>query len=515
MRSTRARRRPRRHPATVAGGLSLLALWGLLAGCQMLQPSAWSTVPESEAHPFLLRIAVTGQRYAFHRPWEQRQPATRRTIGVLLPDGKVLATARPLADARHIELEKIGDEAKCRAAVTAIDYEADLALLTCGDADFLAGMKAVDVAARATPGDRLQLLQAEPRGRVPRTPVVLNAVELKPYPHGNHFLVYRLNGVLQRPLGHATLPVRRGRRLVGLLKTHDRSTQSIDLIPAPLIQHFLADAANGRYDGFPLSGVNYTATEDPQLRRFLGLKDVDGGVLLEKVFTGSAAARAGLKSGDVLLAIDGQAVTSRGEYSDPLYGRLPIGHLIRCGYQVGDTVRFDILRDGKRRFARLTLARRTTDDYLVPPYVHDRPPRYYILGGLVFQELTVPYLQDYGKDWTLKAPVHLLYFHRHQFDLPHQPGDKVVLLSSILPTAYTDGYEMLRDIVVTRINGRKIRRLDDIPAALARDSGPFYRIELDRPPGVIFLDPAEIPEIDRQVQKRYHVPQLVNLGAAP
>ncbi len=43
----------------------------------------------------------------------------------------------------------------------------------------------------------------------------------------------------------------------------------------------------------------------------------------------------------------------------------------------------------------------------VPPYVSGAGPTTSIMGGLVFQELTRPYLASWG-DWTRRAPPRLL-----------------------------------------------------------------------------------------------------------
>jgi len=51
----------------------------------------------------------------------------------------------------------------------------------------------------------------------------------------------------------------------------------------------------------------------PQLREFFGVKS--GGVLVASVDAGSAAAKAGLKAGDVITAIDGATVSSPAEFN--------------------------------------------------------------------------------------------------------------------------------------------------------------------------------------------------------
>ena len=46
----------------------------------------------------------------------------------------------------------------------------------------------------------------------------------------------------------------------------------------------------------------------------------------------------------------------------------------------------------------------------IPAYVYGRGPDYAVFGGLVFQELTVPYLSTFG-DWQRRGPPRLLIAH--------------------------------------------------------------------------------------------------------
>ncbi|MGH7380267.1 MAG: DegQ family serine endoprotease [Candidatus Methylomirabilales bacterium] len=75
----------------------------------------------------------------------------------------------------------------------------------------------------------------------------------------------------------------------------------------------------------------------------LGLSD-DRGALVSEVVTGSPAAAAGLKPGDVIVALDGQPVADARDLPRLVAGR-----------PVGSTVQVTFLRAGKRQTVRLTL----------------------------------------------------------------------------------------------------------------------------------------------------------------
>jgi S1-C subfamily serine protease len=79
----------------------------------------------------------------------------------------------------------------------------------------------------------------------------------------------------------------------------------------------------------------------PDYRKSLGLGDDVQGALVSQVTEGSAAARAGIQTGDVITSVRGQPVKGAAEL------RNTIGML-----KVGDSVDINLLRDGKPR--RLT-----------------------------------------------------------------------------------------------------------------------------------------------------------------
>jgi hypothetical protein len=179
---------------------------------------------------------------------------------------------------------------------------------------------------------------------------------------------------------------------------------------------------------------------------------------------------------------------------------------------VGQSVTYKIFRNGKEITFDVFPNRLSPGAFLVPPYIIDAAPRYYILGGLVLQELSAPYLREYGKKWSVNAPVHLVYYEANQDAMEKNGREKIVFLSSVLPTSYTIGYDRLANLVVKRINNKDIYKLEDVLDALKRPVDGFHKVEFEQRPKVIYLDPMEIPNIDMQVRQRYNLPALENLN---
>ena len=53
-----------------------------------------------------------------------------------------------------------------------------------------------------------------------------------------------------------------------------------------------------------------------------------------------------------------------------------------------------------------------------------------------------------------------------------------MLLSSVLPDAANLGFQDLRDLIVSRVDGRAVGSLDDVRAAVRSPEGAFHVVEL-------------------------------------
>ncbi len=457
----------------------------------------------------VVRVNVTTQSWDFHRPWGKRQPFTRRAIGSVLPGNRVLVTADLVANLTYLELENPEGGRKVPASVEAVDYEANLALLkTDAESDLLTGAPGLEIVESKT-GDQLSVWQLENNGRLLVTKGPMTTAEMAAYPVDGGFLIYRVTVQLQGRDNSFTLPVVNGGKLTGVLMGYEAQSTNANIIPAPVIQHFLKDVAGGKYAGFPRIGYSFSATRDPALRRYAKIPDdVTGGVYITDTMKGGAAEAAGLIKGDVLVRVDDFAVDQDGNFDDAAYGKIPVAHLFNVHHFVGDKVKLQILRDGERKSLEATLTHRAPSSYVSDPYIIDRRPRFVVVGGLILQELSRQYLKDFGNDWLRRAPERLIYWDRFQGELFADGPRKLVFLSRVLPTSATVGYEELNHLLVTKINGVALQSLDDVPKALEKPVDGFHKIEFEEDPKTIYLDAAEIQKTERAVQMQYRLPAL-------
>ena len=113
-------------------------------------------------------------------------------------------------------------------------------------------------------------------------------------------------------------------------------------IPSNLVRLFVQSAISGKQVARPWLGAKLEAVTR-EIAEALGLER-NSGAFVERVYRQSPALAAGLKTGDVILAVDGK------EVADP---RALIYRLTTMG--VGGRARLDIVRDGKRFSADVAL----------------------------------------------------------------------------------------------------------------------------------------------------------------
>ncbi len=475
--------------------------------------AAPGTRPAGKTEFSVVRVNSTDQDYDFFRPWSKKNPRAFHGLGAVVAGNRVIVTAQLVANHSYVELERAESGQKTDAKVICVDYEANLALLQPTGENFLAGLHPLELTLDAVVGDRVNVLQLESNDALVSTPGPITTIEVGHYQlEGNNLLLYRLSLPLQYREGSFTAPVIKDGKLAGILMRYDPRTQSVDVLPAPVIAHFLKDVDGGGYQGFPGIGFDHAPLRDPQLRHYAKLPTGSGGVYVTEVVPNSPAAKAGLKPGDVLLEVAGTPIDQDGNYEEPLYGRIAFVHLITTKAYAGDKVPLKIFRDGETQTLEVTLAHQPPQDYVSQPYVIDEAPRYYVVDGLIFEELSRQYLKEWGGDWAKQAPQRLVYLDRYQTTMGPTDRKRIVILSQVLPVASNVGYDDLKYLIVTDINGKTIKSLDDLPDALAKPVDGFDKIEFEESPKQIFLDAAHLEENDRSVLESYSLPALQRLN---
>jgi S1-C subfamily serine protease len=454
----------------------------------------------------VVRINSTQQSWSAGQPWEKNPPSQRRALAAIIAPQRVIITAELVADATYLEFESPDGTRFAQAKVIAVDYEANLALLgPASEAEgkiLFEGTIPLQVATPPKIGQALEILQIEDSGLPLLTPGTLQSVDVTSHFLPSHsFLTFLVKASMQSATSSYSLPVLQDGKLAGVLISYDAKDQISDVASTDMIARFLQESADGDYQGFPSLGISIARTEDAFFRQWLKLPEDQGGIYIHNVRTGGAADVAGVKKGDVLLAVDGQPIDRRGYYEHPNYGSLFWGHLIRSEKATGDTVSLSLLRDGKPLEIQATLTREEESARLVPGYNFGKAPNFLIKGGLVFQELSRPLMESYGENWQTRAPLEFL----DAMENPEQyegKVDRIIFLSGSIPTPATVGYESLRNLIVHKVNGKQVKNMQGLIDAFGSNLTERHSIEFADQGFTIHLDDATATAVDSQLLKR-------------
>lgn len=141
-------------------------------------------------------------------------------------------------------------------------------------------------------------------------------------------------------------------------------------------------------------------------------------------------------------------------------------------------------------------------DRLVPDYQFDRAPNFLVKGGFIFQELTRPVLEAFGKDWSTLAPLNLLdaYENPESFE---GKVKRVIFLSGSIPTPATVGYERLRHLIVKKINGIEIDSMKTLIKSLEKpNTNGLHSIEFMEENFTVYLDESISTVVDSALLQR-------------
>lgn len=469
--------------------------------------AASAEVPAADLTASVMRINSTSQAWNPGQPWEKTPPSNLRSLGAIVAPERVLTTGEMVANATYLELGSPDGSRTAQAEIVAVDYEANLALLTVKSeeerAGFFEGTRPLPLAEAPVIGGELSIFQVEDNGTTLLTAGILQSVDVsESFLAGQGFLTYMVKASMQSAASSFTLPVLRGDAIAGVLMSYDSKDQISDVLAVDVVARFLENANEDGYAGFPSLGVSASRTEDPSFRKFLKLTPDQGGLYIGKVRKGGAADLAGVKVGDVLLSVAGQPIDKRGYYTHPHYGSLFWGHIVRGEKSTGEEVALGILRDGEPMEIAATLAREEPQDRIVPDYQFDRAPNYLVKGGFIFQELTRPVLEAFGKDWSTRAPLNLLdaYENPEKFE---GKAERVIFLSGAIPTPATVGYERLRNLIVKKVNGTEIDSMKTLIAAFDKPNADgLHSIEFMEEDFTVYLDEAVSTMVDSTLLQR-------------
>jgi len=453
------------------------------------------------AYPSVVRVFATSQDPDFDGPWQARTPSNSTGSAVVIGPRELLTGAHVIANATFLQVQKVSAPDKAIARVKAVSHDCDLALLEVVEPiDFLDDIEPADVGEMPKLRDEVAVVGYPVGGEeISITEGVVSRIEVQRYSHSQrHLLAVTVDAAINA--GNSGGPVfdQREHKVVGIAFQKLTGVDNIgEMVPPPIIRAFLDGVTKGKRPEIPALGITTQNLENPLLRKQLGLADGERGVVVLHIDHGGSADGV-LQPRDVITTIDGLPIANNGTVQ--FMGKHRTRYDVVLGYRyIGDKVKLDIKRAGKPKTVELTLAKWMP---LVPRSRYDEPPKYFVYGGLVFQQLTRDYLTTWDKWWN-KAPKEFLnYYYLGYRTAEHH---EVVILTQILADEINIGYSHLYNEAVATLNGRTPLDMDDFVEQLSNARGV---VEITTTSGgMIMLDADEVRKATPRILARYHIPR--------
>lgn len=457
----------------------------------------------------IVYLEISSYGYDQIRPWKNTDIQEKSGVGCAVDSHLVITPAWNLTDAKLIKARVFGQNEFIPVKIKTIDYEIDLALLELDPNALIKPLEPIKFTEHFQRGVKLNYYWLNSTNNLTSGQGYLDRTEMhKSTVSYANFLSFVVTNTSQKTgIGQLYCD---GSTPIGIACWSD-GTSEAGLIPAVIINSFLARAKDGNYPGVPVVGFTTEALLDPTTRAYLKMPaTMKNGMQVASVYNIGTGCDS-LKAGDVILAIDGKKLGAYGKFLHPIYDYLMFDYLI-TSHKIGEDIVFDIWREGSKQQLHVQAKNFDAGEMLVPYYEYGEQPEYVVTGGFVFQKLTRPYLTYWGEDWEGKVTPHLLHYLRDMAFKPTAQRREIVILSYVLPAQINLGYTDLAQIVVSKFNGMPISRLSDIVKAQKLNPGDKYDVvefELDNP--TVVIPRQQLPQADAMIATNYGIRKAVNV----
>ena len=470
--------------ASLALFVPSLTLATTSAETQQSQPGKSSSVSaeakSSVVENSVVKVFSTVRYPDFFKPWTKQSPSEVSASGVVIEGKRILSNAHVVLYSSQVQIQANQAGDKISATVEALAPGIDLAVLKLDDESFFDSHPPLPRAKELPDNKDVVMAFGFPAGgtSLSITKGIVSRIEFTRYNFPVSGLRIQIDAAINP--GNSGGPAVVNDKMIGLAFSHLGGADNIGyIIPCEEIELFLADIADGHYDGKPALFDRLQTLENPALRAFLKVsKSVEGMVVHQPLSTESSYP---LKEWDVITKIGDTPVDDQ--------GMIKLGPNLRVHFEY---MVQKIARNGK---VPLTVMRANKEVPIELPVSPNRPlvmpgldgayPSYFVFGPLVFSSATTELFAGLTQgraaaDWMSRLAAVASPLVRRWYDTPAFPDEGLVIVSSpFFPHKLTKGYDNPMLQVVKTVNGVAIKNLHHLVEVLRDSKDEFLRIEFD------------------------------------
>ncbi|MFP6898783.1 MAG: trypsin-like peptidase domain-containing protein [Roseibacillus sp.] len=474
----------------------------LMGSTALVQPLALAQDPAAspnnadDIYKSVVRIEVATQVADYRTPWNSGRFGGGTGSGFMIGPNQFLTNAHVVSNAHRILVTKRGSAEKHPARVVHVAHDCDLALVEVENETAFEGLKYLEFGEVPVLESQVRVIGYPVGGdRISVTRGVVSRIDFRPYAHSriDSHLVVQIDAAINP--GNSGGPVLQQGKVVGVAFQGLRQADNTGyMIPTPVINRFLKDVGDGKYDWYVDLGVTEFPLFNPAMRKALNVPDNGLGVMVASVMpTGPCDGL--LEPGDVLLSIDENPIDNAGNIV--VEGEKVVLHEVVERKFAGDKVELEFLRAGEKMNLTITLAAFPHSRIYAVRY--GERPRFVFFAGLVFQPLDFNLYSAH----QFTSPRVRKIFQNYVRDAIFKEREDVVVLTRVESDRLTSFITGFTGTVVDEINGTKVKTLQHAYDLLyAKDQPEFITIKCNGVARPIVIPSAEVESANKRIMRQ-------------
>ncbi len=459
----------------------------------LLSISVFASYDEDKTKEAIVKIYSVHKSYNYLEPWNTSIHRSSGS-GAIISGNRILTNAHVVANTTFIEVKHFGETKRYIAKVIAVSHQVDLALLSVEEMEFFEGITPLKIDSLPKMRQKISIYGFPSGGSaLSISDGIVSRVEHFRYKHsGQPFLAIQVDAAINP--GNSGGPAISDGSIVGIVMQNIPRAQNIGyLVPTTMIKHFLKDIENGFNDGFASLGVVTQNLENAAIQKLYSVQGKDSGQLITYLTYNEN--NHGLKVGDIITAIDGHNIENDGTVEFRKNEFTEYKYYIDQ-HQMGEDVKLNIVRDGKKIEISVTLKNTVNELLLVKILQYDKMPTYYIYGGYLFSPLTNNLLGHKN------MPMRLRLFTRQW---PSKEKKDIVVLIKVLADDSNRGNHHMRFWPIEKVDGIAIRSFEQFTTLMKNSKEPFITLE-DGDGYQVVIDTNAAKNHQEALLKRYNIP---------
>ena len=441
----------------------------------------------------LVKVYTSHQLFDYLSPWQYGQSANSTATGFIIDGERIITNAHAVLNSKFLQVRKEGDSKKYKAVVKFTSEEYDLALVEIEDKSFFKGTVPLKLGTLPEIQEKLTVYGYPLGGdKLSTTQGIVSRMEHNTYTLTNRkFLIGQTDAAINS--GNSGGPVVSKGKVVGVAFAGLNSADNIGyFIPVNILNNFLEDIKDGKYDGSPLLGLEWLELESPSHRRMLGIEDKTGGILIKKVFKNSPFEGV-LQKNDVLMKLDNYPIEYDGTIEFRKNEKTDFSY-VNQQKKYGENLSYEIIRDKKTKTGQVKLEKKDIKYTVVTEVTIETPPSYMVYGGLLFEPLTSNYMAGVIEKLGSVYDREELY----------KDYKELVVLVRVLPFDVNLGYTDAVNQIIVKVNGEKYKDFKDFAQKVKNVKSGFIIFENDNGDEIV-LDVKEVEEQREALMQNYNI----------